>query len=180
MCPPLDQWRYHLRFHVWVQLLLLGDSPPYPVNSSQKKAQVLFLDDLLHVLPSFSTWGSCEVQSWTLPEPLGLSQWNVGRDDQWQAPLGGDPYFWELGWTSGQSRITYCWESTKHLFQLRITETQGIKMKTTKNRRIIFKCCCLLSSHHVSGVMAPPPPPPPAPLQPRSWALWSESMLRIL
>ena len=48
----------------------------------QKKAQVLFLVDLLGVLPDFSARGSCEEQSWTLPEPLGLSQWNVGRDDQ--------------------------------------------------------------------------------------------------
>lgn len=32
----------------------------------------------------------------------------------------------------------------------------GDKMKTTKNRRIIFKCCCLLRSHHVSEGMAPP------------------------
>ena len=74
MGPPLDQRRYHLRLHVGIQLLLvLGDSRPYPVNSSRKKAQVLFLDDLLGVLPSFSARGSGEGQSWTLPEPLGLS-----------------------------------------------------------------------------------------------------------
>lgn len=98
------------------------------------------------------------------PEPLGLSQWNVGRDDQWQAPLGGDPYFWELGWTSGQSRITYCWESTKHLFQLRKTETPGIKWRQQKIEELFLNAAACWDLTMCQRKWLPPPPPNPGPV----------------